>query len=70
MKLKGMKIVVITKDAEGLKSKLVGDAVATIAYESEKPKEILAEDKAIGAMKLGIRPEAIHVIPVDEVFKK
>jgi zinc protease len=65
-----MKIVVITKDADALKEKLEADAVATIAYESAKPPEILAEDKEIGAMKLGIRADAVHVIPADEVFRK
>jgi zinc protease len=39
-------------------------------YEAEKPQELLDEDKAIGALKLGIRAEAVHVIPIDEVFRR
>jgi zinc protease len=65
-----MKVVIITKDAEGLKDQLVADALSTIKYESEKPKDLLAEDKVIGAMKLGIRADAVHLIPLEEVFKK
>ena len=39
-------------------------------YESEKPAALLEEDRKIGATKLGIRPEAIRVTPVAEVFAK
>ena len=65
-----MKIVIITKDAEALKQKLIADGVSTITYESEKPKELLDEDKVIGATKLGIRAENIRVVPADDVFAK
>ena len=65
-----MKIVIITKDAEGLKQKLIAAGVSTITYESEKPKELLDEDKVIGATKLGIRAENIRVVPADDVFAK
>jgi zinc protease len=64
------KIVAITKDADGLKRTLVGDEVSTMKYEAEKPQELLDEDKVIGALKLGIRADAVHVIPIDEVFSR
>ena len=67
---KDMKIVMITKDAESLKEKLVSDEISTIKYESEKPKALLDEDKVIGAMKLGIRAENVHVVPAEEMFRK
>jgi len=31
--------------------------------------DLQAEDKVIGARKLGIRLEAVRITPVDEVFK-
>lgn len=65
-----MKIVAITKDADDLKRRLLADAASTMKYEAEKPRELLDEDKVIGAMKLGIRPEAVHVIPVEDVFRR
>ncbi|MCM2314548.1 MAG: insulinase family protein [Thermoanaerobaculia bacterium] len=67
---KDMKIVMITKDAEGLMKKLVTDEISTIKYEGEKPKALLDEDKVIGAMKLGIRSEQVNIIPVEDVFRK
>jgi zinc protease len=65
-----MKIVMITKDAEGLREKLVSDAVSTIKYEAEKPQALLDEDKVIGAKKLGIRPDAVRIIPDEDVFRR
>jgi zinc protease len=65
-----LSVVIITKDAAGLREKLLTDAVSTIKYDSEKPKEVTAEDKVIGAMKLGIKPENLRITPVDEVFAK
>lgn len=63
-------VVVITKDAEGLRDALVSDAFSPITYDGEKPAALLAEDKVIGARKLGIRPEKVKVVPVEEVFER
>jgi zinc protease len=65
-----LNIVIVTKDAEGLRDQLIGDAVSTIKYESEKPNELLEEDKVIGAFKLNIRPENVKITPVEEIFAK
>ena len=65
-----MKIVVITKDAEAFKARLIGDQPSTMQYEAEKPQSLLDEDKVIGATRLGIPAAAIKVIPVEEVFKR
>jgi zinc protease len=65
---KDLRIVMITKDAEDLKTRLTTDAVATIHYDGEKPAALLAEDKVIGALPLGIKPEAVRIVPIAEVF--
>jgi zinc protease len=65
-----LNVVIVTKDAQGLRDALVSDAVSSIKYDSEKTKDILAEDKVIGAMKLNIKPENVKIVPVDEVFFK
>jgi zinc protease len=62
-------VVIIAKEAEGLRQALVADAFSPITYDGEKPAELLAEDKVIGARKLGIKAEAVRITPVDEVFK-
>ncbi len=65
-----LQVVMITQDAEGLKQKLVSDAVSTIKYEAEKPQALLDEDKVIGAMRLGIREDAVRIVPVEDVFRR
>jgi zinc protease len=70
LQTKDLSVVIIAKDAEGLKEKLVSDAFSPITYDGEKPKELLDEDKVIGALKLGIKPEAVTITPVEDVFAK
>ncbi len=67
---KDLSVVIVTKDAKGLRDKLVSDAFSPIQYDAEKPADLLAEDKVIGARKLGPRGEAVKVTPVDEVFAR
>ncbi len=70
LQAKDLSVVFVTKDAEGLKAALVADAFSPIAYDGEKPKELLEEDKVIGARKLGIKAEAVTITPVEDVFAK
>jgi zinc protease len=65
-----LSVVIITKDAKGLRDKLVADTFSPITYEGEKPADLLAEDKVIGALKLGIPAEKVKITPVEEVFAK
>ncbi len=67
---KDLSVVIVTKDAKGLKEKLVFDEISPIQYDAQKPRELLDEDRAIGALKLDIKPENVKIIPVDEVFAK
>jgi zinc protease len=65
---RNLRIVMTTGDAEDMKKRLVSDAFSAITYDGEKPASLLAEDKVIGAMKLGIKPEAVRIVPIAEVF--
>ena len=47
-----LSVVIIAKDAEALHDALVADAFSPIKYDAQKPADILAEDKVIGARKL------------------
>ncbi|MDL2717783.1 MAG: pitrilysin family protein, partial [Acidobacteriota bacterium] len=70
LQAKDLSIVIVTKDAEALKAALVADDFSPITYDGEKPKELLDEDKVVGARKLGIKAEAVTITPVDDVFAK
>ncbi|HKD10637.1 MAG TPA: insulinase family protein, partial [Thermoanaerobaculia bacterium] len=63
-------VVIVTKDAEGLKKALVADEFSPIKYDAEKPQALLDEDKVIGALKLGIPADRVKITRVEEVFAK
>ena len=65
---RNLSVVVITKDAAGLKNALVSDAFSPISYDAAKPQAVLDEDKVIGAMKLGIEPESVKITPAAQAF--
>ena len=63
-----LSVVMIAKDAAGLKDKLVSDAFSPIKYESAKPQAVLDEDQVIGNKKLNIKADAIKITPAAQVF--
>ena len=67
---KNLSVVIVTKDAKGLREKLVADAFSPIQYDAQKPEDLLAEDKVIGARKLALRADEVKVTPVEEVFAR
>lgn len=65
-----LSVVVITRDAEGLKRALVSDAPSPITYDGDKPQSLLDEDKVIGARKLNIGADRVKVTPIEDVFDR
>lgn len=65
-----LSVVMITKDAEGLREQLLLDAFSPMVYNSEKPKELLAEDQVIGARRLYLSPDDVVITKVEDVFAK
>jgi len=65
-----LKIAIVTGEAEKLKELLAADAPTPMTYTSEKPAEVLTEDKQIESYRLGVRAEDIHIVPVEEIFAK
>ena len=66
---KNLQVVIVTKDAEGLRETLLKDAPSSIQYDAPKP-ELAEEDKVIGSYKLNIKPGNITIVNVDDVFAK
>ena len=64
-----MRIVIITKYAEGLRDAIVNNKPSPITYNSPKPKEITDEDKVIEAYKINVKPEEVVIVPVERVFQ-
>jgi zinc protease len=69
LKSDAMRIVMITKDAAGLREAIVNNKPSPITYNSAKPKEITDEDKVIETSKIHVKPEDVVIVPVDKVFE-
>ncbi|HJW33877.1 MAG TPA: insulinase family protein [Holophagaceae bacterium] len=61
-------VVVITKDAEAFKAGFFAEASVIPKYDAPKP-ELKAEDEAIARFKTDLKPEAVTVTPLEELFK-
>ena len=64
-----MHYVFITKDGEDMKQRLATDQISPLKYNSDKPQELLSEDKVIEAYKLDLDANNIKVVPVEDVIK-
>ena len=61
-------VVIIASDAEALKKGITSGAPATVRYVTPPPKDVLDEDKAVGAYRLDVG--SVQVIPVPTIFEK
>jgi zinc protease len=66
---KNLHVVVITKDAEGLRDTLLKDELSVVKYDAPKP-QLAEEDKVIGTYKLGLAPERVRIVSAEDVFAK
>jgi zinc protease len=64
-----LRIVVVTKNAEDLRARILANAPSPMTYNSPKPKEIMDEDKIVEAWKINVKPEAIKIVPVGAIFE-
>lgn len=64
-----LQMALVAPDAEKLAAQLVAGAPSPIIYSSEKPPEILEEDKAIVSYPLNLLAPQVKVLPLAEVFK-
>ncbi|MFN8507692.1 MAG: pitrilysin family protein [Dehalococcoidia bacterium] len=61
-------VVMVAKDAAGLRDELLSGAPSSLAYESPKPDEVLAEDAIAGALELGLSPTSVRITRIEDVF--
>jgi zinc protease len=61
-------VVVITKDAQGMRKAIQSGAPSKVQYVSNPPQPILDEDKIIGRYKLDVG--SLEVVPADAIFEK
>src|SRR6185295_582431 len=64
-----LSVVIVAKDAKALADTLLADSPSAVHYDAPKP-ELADEDKAIGALKLGLSPDRLEITPIAEVFAR
>jgi zinc protease len=64
-----MRIVMVTKDAEGLRQAIINNTPSPIKYNAPKPNEILEEDKVLQNYRINVKPEDVVIVPVERVFQ-
>jgi len=69
LKSDAMRIAIITKDGEGLRNAILGNTPSPTTYNAPKPKEILDEDKTIGAYRINVKPADVVIVSVEKVFQ-
>ena len=63
-----LQMVVVTDDAARFRDAILGDAPTPITYQTEPGPEILAEDAEIAPLRPQLVPDAVRIVPIDEVF--
>lgn len=66
---RNMRAVFITRDAEGMRKKLLERAETNISYAGGQPKDVLDEDKIIASYPIPVTPNDITIININEVFE-
>jgi zinc protease len=69
LKSDAMRIVIVTRDAAGLRDAIVTNRTSPITYNAPKPKEITDEDKLIENYKIAVKPADVTIVPVEKVFQ-
>jgi zinc protease len=64
-----IQIVVVAKNCEDLRKRLVSNEVSPMLYNSAKPKEVLEEDKLAGRFRIELKPDAVKIVLVDTIFE-
>ncbi len=69
LRLDSLHIVVVARNCDELRKKLLSGEPSPMTYNSPKPKEVLDEDKVVETWKIDLKPENVRIIPVDQVFE-
>ncbi len=64
-----VRVVMVTKDGEALRDRLVAGEPSPITYNAQKAKELLDEDKIIERYPIPVKAADVTVVPVDRVFQ-
>lgn len=61
--------VFVSGDAKDMKNRILSEQQSVLKYNSEKPADLLADDKIIQDYKLNIPAKNLEIMPIENVFK-
>ncbi len=64
-----MRIVIVAKAAESLRSAILNGTASPIVYNSAKAKAVLDEDKVIQGYKINVKAADVVITPVNQLFQ-
>jgi zinc protease len=64
-----IRIVAVAQNCEDLKRRLAGNLFSAMKYNSDKPKDILEEDKIVEKWRIPLKPESIQIVPAATLFE-
>ncbi len=70
LQLERLKIAIVTGQPEILQEQLASAGATPLSYKMPKPETVMAEDKEIASLPLGITADAIRVVPVQQMFER
>jgi len=68
LRTENVQFVFVARDAEDLRRRLVEDTPSPITYDADKPAALLEEDATIAKLPIPFAPEAVRIVPADQVF--
>ncbi len=68
LQTENMQYVFISSDAEDLQSRLVGNTLSKLEYNTDKPQELLDEDALIEILDLGLDKDSVTIRPIETIF--
>jgi zinc protease len=69
LKSDGIRIVAVAQDCDELKRRLAGNLFSQMKYNSDKPEDVLEEDKIIERWRIALKPESIQIVPAASIFE-
>lgn len=63
-----MHYVFISSDAQDLQKRLLDNQLSALQYNTEKPQQLLDEDKIIEQINLGLDANSVTIKPIDAIF--
>jgi zinc protease len=64
-----LRIVAVAQNTEALKEKLSTNPISPMTYNSEKPEDVMEEDKLVERYRIPLKPESIQIVPVSSLFE-